>query len=164
MKPDRPRAHRRHRRWRMVQRALRLMRMWDAPKGTVLDARGLSVYRRPHAPERCVAPLAKCSCFDSTRFVYPAVVVPLILAEASKRSRDVQTLLKLDLSRRPTRRHPQGEGAADDRPATRGCGLKRASCRRSVQQLSSARRCAADCRPRLAANHRRGPGGRGVLP
>lgn len=62
MKPDSPRAKRRHRRWRMVQRALRLLRIWDAPKRNVLDERGLSVKRRQHDAERLADNLANCSC------------------------------------------------------------------------------------------------------
>jgi hypothetical protein len=62
MKPDSPRAQRRHRRWRMVQRALRLFRMWDAPKGNVLDERGLHKTRRAHDPERLADNLRPCAC------------------------------------------------------------------------------------------------------
>lgn len=62
MKPDSPRAQRRHRRWRMVQRALRLFKMWDAPKGNELDSRGLCVKRRANDPERLADNLRACSC------------------------------------------------------------------------------------------------------
>jgi len=50
----------------MVQRALRLLRWQDAPKGNVLDARGLSVFRRAHEPERRADHLATCSCWMCT--------------------------------------------------------------------------------------------------
>jgi hypothetical protein len=66
MKPDSPRAQRRHRRWRMVQRALRLFRAHDAPTHNVLDDRGLSEKRRDHDPERRADHLATCSCFVCT--------------------------------------------------------------------------------------------------
>lgn len=59
---DKPRARRRHYRWRMVRRAVALFRRYDAPKGNVLDARQLSVTRRPHDPERLADNLRNCSC------------------------------------------------------------------------------------------------------
>lgn len=46
----------------MVQRALRLFRMWDGVKNARLDGRGLSVKRRPNDPERLADHLAACSC------------------------------------------------------------------------------------------------------
>lgn len=46
----------------MVQRALRLFRMWDAPKGNALDARGLCTKRRQFDPERLADNLRACSC------------------------------------------------------------------------------------------------------
>jgi len=47
----------------MVQRALRLFRMWDASKFNVLDSRLLSVKRRAHDPERLADNLKACSCW-----------------------------------------------------------------------------------------------------
>lgn len=66
MRPESSRARRRHQRWRMVQRAVALFRMWDAPKGNVLDGRMLCVKRRPHDPERLADNLRCCSCFACT--------------------------------------------------------------------------------------------------
>lgn len=54
------RARRRHDRWRMVQKAVRLFRRWDNPKTRVLDERGLDVKRRPHDPEKLADNLAFC--------------------------------------------------------------------------------------------------------
>lgn len=62
MKPESARALRRHLRWRMVQRAWRLFRRWDARLGAV-DARGLSVLRRPHDPEKLADHLHKSGLF-----------------------------------------------------------------------------------------------------
>lgn len=62
MKPESPRAIRRHSRWRMVQRALRLFRRWDDPKRHATDERGLDVKRRPNDPERLADHLQFCSC------------------------------------------------------------------------------------------------------
>lgn len=62
MKPDSQRAKRRHQRWRVVQRALRLFRRWDTYT-TEHDDRGLSVKRRPHDPELLADNLKACSCW-----------------------------------------------------------------------------------------------------
>jgi hypothetical protein len=59
MRPGR--SERRHHRWRMVRKAWRLFRMWDATKNTALDERELSVRRRAHDPERLADNLAACS-------------------------------------------------------------------------------------------------------
>lgn len=59
---DDTRAVRRHQRWRVVQRAVRLFRMWDQTKNSELDGRGLSVKRRAHDPERLADNLAYCRC------------------------------------------------------------------------------------------------------
>lgn len=63
MKPESPRAKRRHSRWRMVQRALRLFRRWDAGKNAALDRRLLSEKRREADPERLADNLKACSCW-----------------------------------------------------------------------------------------------------
>ena len=67
MKPESARARRRHSRWRMVQRALRLFRRWDATKIGMhregLDERELSTKRRPNDPERLADNLKACSCY-----------------------------------------------------------------------------------------------------
>lgn len=56
------RSWRRHHRWRMVQRALRLFRMWDSGPNNPRDERGLHVKRRPHDPEKFADNLTICSC------------------------------------------------------------------------------------------------------
>jgi hypothetical protein len=50
----------------MVQRALRVFRIIDAPKQNTLDRRGLDVHRRGHDPERRADHLATCSCWICT--------------------------------------------------------------------------------------------------
>lgn len=63
MKPETPRARRRHARWRMVRKALRLYRMFDSGKNSPVDDRGLCVKRRPFDPERGADNLQRCSCY-----------------------------------------------------------------------------------------------------